>query len=63
MYPKVPHPLTFMSLPLDIVQDLLLEKKAAVVGVLFFCSIYLEIKVSDLTSGLIFGAPEIRRVP
>lgn len=53
--PKVLHPLTFMSLSLDIVQDLPLGKRVAAVGVIFFGSIYLEIKVSNPTSGLPLG--------
>lgn len=35
-----------------------LGKSAAAVGVIFFCSIYLEIKVSNPTSGLTLGALE-----
>lgn len=43
--PKVLHPLTFMSLSLDILQDLPLGERVAV-GVVYFCSTYLETKVS-----------------
>lgn len=63
MRPKVLYPLAFMSLSLHVVQILPLGKRVAAFGVIFFCSIYLEIKVSNPTPGLTFGALERRGVP
>lgn len=44
--PQVPHPLSFLSLCLDM-GKISPYKKGLLFGGLCFCSIYLEIKVSD----------------
>lgn len=55
MYPKVLHPPILVSLSLDIEQDLPLGKRVAAVRVIFFCSVYLEIKLSNPTYGFTLG--------
>lgn len=54
MRPKVPHPLSFLSLCLDMGKISPYEK-GLLFGGLYFCSIYLEIKVSDPHQALLLG--------
>lgn len=59
----MPHSLTFMFLSLDKAGSPLRKKGCSCWGYGFFCSIYLEIKVTDPISGLTFETLESERVP
>lgn len=60
MWPTVPRPLIFITLSLDRAVRAPLRKKGCccLFWVFFFCSIYLEIKAADPTSGFTPGALE-----
>lgn len=58
-----PCPLLYVPFP-RCGQDIPLGKRVAASGRgVYFCSMYLEIKVSDSTAGLTFGALKSGRVP